>query len=429
MTSDATSRNKTQLTVAIVGGGITGLSLAVGLLYRNVNVTIYERASGIREIGAGIGFTPNAERAMKILEPRVLQHFRQIAVQNGDDWFRYVNGLSSGNGEGSRQHQDVMFKIHLGERGFEGCRRSDFVKGLVDMLPPEMIKFGRDLASLKDEPVGAGKVRLCFRDGSVADADVGQYEASYTHKFAFRGLVPMDIARATLGEDKTTTRIMYLGPDAHTLTFPVADGKILNVVSFVTDPEPWDSGADGERFVKPAHRDEAIQAFSGFTSDVRNLMSLLPKDLEKWAIFDMYENPVPTYSTGHVCLAGDAAHASSPHHGAGAGCGIEDALLLAEILAMSASRSVGRDSTSGGIVGALAVYNDARYQRSQWIVQTSRQVGEMYEWQHPEIGRDKEKFGKDFEWRCRTIWNFDIDRMVASALEMLDNKLERLSIS
>jgi len=49
--------------VAIVGGGITGITLAVALCKRGIRCTIYEQASAFGEIGAGVGMHPNAVRA------------------------------------------------------------------------------------------------------------------------------------------------------------------------------------------------------------------------------------------------------------------------------------------------------------------------------------------------------------------------------
>ncbi|KAJ9148228.1 Monooxygenase FAD-binding protein [Pleurostoma richardsiae] len=441
MTSNGIHSQQSQFDVAIIGGGITGLSLAVGLLRRNVNFTVYEQASASRELGAGIGFTANAERAMKALDPRIHAHFKKIAVQNGDDFFRYVNGLSSGSrpGNGDDDEADVMFKIYLGERGFEGCRRSDFLAGLLELLPAESLRFGQRVESVNDDN---GRVTLNFHNGSTAQADVvigcdgiksqlrqimfgAGFPAEYTHKFAFRGLIPMDQARAALGERKTRTRIMYLGPDGHSLTFPVAEGKMLNVVTFVTDPGPWSGGLDEGKIVMPADRSEAIAAYEAFGPDVRTIISLLPQQLDKWAIFDTYDHPPPSYAKGRLCLVGDAAHAAAPHHGAGAGCGIEDALALAELLAKVAGEGVPAERSPRRVVDALAVYNDVRYERSQWLVQTSRQVGHMYEWQDPVVGRDAGRFGEEFAKRCHRIWDYDTEKMVAEAMELFEKRSER----
>lgn len=105
------------LNVAIIGGGIVGLALAVGLLQRNIKFTIYERAQSFREIGAGIGFTPNAERAMVALNPSVHAAFRKVAAQNDEDYFYYLDGYSFE--EDNPEHEKTMLKLYLGERGFE----------------------------------------------------------------------------------------------------------------------------------------------------------------------------------------------------------------------------------------------------------------------------------------------------------------------
>lgn len=155
--------DKSSLDVAIVGGGITGMTLALGLLRRNLHPTIYERARGFQEIGAGIGFTANAERALKELDPRTHDHFRAVATRNQDDWFRYVDGAT----------EQLVCKMYLGERGFEACRRSDFQKGLVDLLPSGCVRFGKNLVEVRDDENG-GKVELRFEDGSIERADVGK---------------------------------------------------------------------------------------------------------------------------------------------------------------------------------------------------------------------------------------------------------------
>ncbi|KAK3315838.1 putative monooxygenase [Apodospora peruviana] len=427
--------------IAIIGGGITGQTLAIGLLRRNItSFTLYERASAFREIGAGIGFTDNAERAMKALDARIHAGFKSVAAQNSDDWFRYVDGFNHNPQNPGDMNEELMFKMYLGERGFEGCRRSDFLQKLVDMVPSEHVRFRKNLRTVEEQKDGDGVVVMTFEDGSTAEADVvigcdgiksrlrqlmfgPSTNAKYSHKFAFRGLIPMSKARAALGEERTAVRVMHLGQDAHALTFPVADGALLNVVAFATDPNPWQTDPEeeegGTKFVAPATRAEAMRAFAAFGPAVKTIMSLLPEKLDKWAVFDTYDDPVPTYVRGNLCLAGDAAHASCPHHGAGAGCGIEDSLVLAELLAATAEIGEGSRMTE-----VLQVYNEVRYERSQWLVQSSRVVGEMYEWQDKECGRDAERIGKEVERRSHLIWDYDVDEMVKTALKLMEGRIK-----
>lgn len=155
------------LHVAIIGGGIAGLCLGIGLQARNINFTIYERASGLHEIGAGIGLSPNAEWAMKCLDKRVHQAYETVANHNAEDYFQWINGLNN----------ELIFKLHVGEGCFRGCRRSDYLEELVKCLPKEKIKFEKQLRSIRQEREGS--VVMEFEDGTSESADAGeQLEAS-----------------------------------------------------------------------------------------------------------------------------------------------------------------------------------------------------------------------------------------------------------
>lgn len=163
--------NNDRLQVAIIGGGITGLALAIGLLQRNIDFTIYERAKAFREIGAGIAFTPNAERAMKLLNPAIHAAYRKVAVQNDEDYFYYMDGYN--NIGGIPEPEETILKLYLGERGFEGCRRSDFMDEMVHLIPESHVQLSKDLVSVT-ESEETELVHLVFKDGSTATADVGK---------------------------------------------------------------------------------------------------------------------------------------------------------------------------------------------------------------------------------------------------------------
>lgn len=225
---------------------------------------------------------------------------------------------------------------------------------------------------------------------------------------------------------------MHLGLNAHALTFPVAGGKLLNVVAFVTDPEEWPYK---EKFTAPATKSEAVAAFKDFNPAVRAIMDLLPENLDKWAVFDYFDNPAPTYVRGRVCISGDAAHASAPYHGAGAGFCIEDAAVLAALLetvAAATTTTTVRDNPptedpthkAALLRTAFKTYDTIRRERNQWLVESSRFVGEMYEWRDPEIGRDARKVGHEIEWRSRRIWDFDVGGMMGEVGEVYGREVK-----
>lgn len=115
------------------------------------------------------------------------------------------------------------------------------------------------------------------------------------------------------------------------------------------------------------------------------LLELVQPDLDIWGIFDL-EHPLDTFSKGKICVVGDAAHATSPHHGSGAGFCIEDAAVLASIL-----EDPTVDGAPGTIEAAFQTYSSERKVRTQWLVEHSKRQGELYEGNIPEVRRD---FGK-----------------------------------
>src|ERR1700712_1554082 len=155
--------------------------------------------------------------------------------------------------------------------------------------------------------------------------------ARYSGKFCWRGLVPMNEATALLGEELAQNQNMYLGHGAHFITFPVAKGEIMNVVPYGPD-SPWDA----KEWVLPATQEQIAAAYAHWGGHVQRFISLL-KQTDKWALYH-HDIPAKTYRKGRICVMGDAAHASTPHQGAGGGMAVEDTLVLYELLARSVVR-------------------------------------------------------------------------------------------
>lgn len=154
---------KSSLHIAIVGGGIAGLALGIGLRARNVSFAIYERAPQLSSSGAGLGLSPNAEWAMKVLSPRVHAAYERVANPNGEDYFQWVNGETN----------ETLFKLYVGQGKFMGFRRSELLEELLGCLPPESVKFGKALREVRRREEGGACV-LLFEDGTEEVADAGE---------------------------------------------------------------------------------------------------------------------------------------------------------------------------------------------------------------------------------------------------------------
>lgn len=124
-----------------------------------------------------------------------------------------------------------------------------------------------------------------------------------------------------------------------------------------------------------------------------------------WALFD--HPPAPTYFKGHFALLGDAAHASTPHQGAGAGQAIEDAFILSNLL--------GQVNSVDEIEKAFHAYDAVRRPRSQKVVATSRDAAKIYEFEDEKLKSNLVMIKKTLEMRYDWIWNEDLPQQLKTA--------------
>lgn len=419
--------------VAIVGGGIAGLCTAIALQQRGVKFTIFEQAPKFGEIGAGVSFGPNAVRAMKKCHDGIYQAFEKVVTRNewpskANVWFDYLNGWDKSTKQSGHQEAEFTISTSIGQAG---VHRARFLDELVKLLPSEAARFGKRLKDITE--ANNGKLVLHFEDDSTAETDAiigcdgiksktrqimfGKDHAcanpTYTHKYAYRGLVPMEEAVKALGEERAKNSCMHIGPNNHVLTFPVNHGQILNIVAFHTTENDW---PDYQRLTRSAKREDALKDFEGCGPNVTALLKLTKPDLDTWAIFDL-GNEVPRFNKGRVCIIGDASHATSPHHGAGAGMCIEDAAVMAELLADERVR------TPTDVEAALTAFDANRRERGQWLVKSSRHMGDTYEWRTPDIGGNFKKIEADINERLDIIGNFDLDQGCRDAVKALEKHL------
>lgn len=111
-------------------------------------------------------------------------------------------------------------------------------------------------------------------------------------------------------------------------------------------------------------------------------------------------------------MIGDAAHASTPYQGSGSSIGMEDAFVLAELLA--------RATNSDQVRRAMIAYDVVRRPRGEKLVNTSLQANEVVQFNDPEIGQDVEKMRADIKTRWNWIWEHDLLADVDTAVDIMD---------
>jgi salicylate hydroxylase len=366
------------LKVAVIGGGIGGLSAAVGLRQRGFEVDVYEQAPELTEVGGGINMGPNAVRVLYRLGLRDGIE-REGVRPAGSHQRRWQDGRTLQRAALNPRCDELYGAPHI------TIHRADLLSVIAAGFPAERVHLGHRLVGLADRgdtvearfDNGAG-IRtqiLVGADGihsAVRAALFGEEEPRFAGCVAYRGLVPVErIADLNLEPGSQS----WVGPGAHLVHYPVSRGRLLNFVGW-TEHDTWNR----EDWTDRATIERALAAFEGWHPQIRHIIAAA-ETCFIWALFD--RDPLPHWSVGRTTLLGDACHPMYPFMGQGAAQAIEDGAALAACLA------AGGDDPAA----ALRHYEQLRLPRVTRLQQMSR--ANKYRFHMPD-GRDQE--ARDAEW-------------------------------
>ncbi|CAF9942352.1 hypothetical protein IMSHALPRED_003632 [Imshaugia aleurites] len=421
----STTTSAQSLSVAIIGGGIGGLCTAIALLkYPHIDVQVYEAAPTFGEIGAGVGIGPNAQQALGLIAPEARAAYDKHAT--GNMWPKHAKTLANyvvGEGE----HEGELIHAQTNTSGQQSVHRAHFLDELVKSVPPKRAHFNKRVDLIDDQQ--DGPVMIHFKDGTTVTANavigadgvhstvrvhlLGKEAAKpvYAGSVAYRALVPMDKAVEKLGEQFAQNAFFLCGRGKASLSYPIEGGSTLNLVLFDFEQETWEH----DKWVLPADPEVLRSKFSTWGASSRGLVELLLATHEPsvWSMWD--HAPAPTYTKGRIAIMGDAAHATTPYQGQGAGQAIEDALVLATLLAEVSDPSM--------IQNAFLAFDQVRRVRTQRVVSTSRDAGQLVSMRSEGVGGDLEKMRELLSFRVHWIWNRDMVEQNREALQLFKESL------
>ncbi len=340
-------------TIAIAGGGIGGLAAALSIARAGVEVQIFERADGLREVGAGLQMSPNASRILReIGAGEALDSLavcpRELVVHEARTG-RILNRMDLD--EAAARHGAPYWVVH----------RADLQRALAEAAfahPAITIRLEAAVRDVRETETG---VEITLGDGETVGADalvaadgvwstirrdvLGLPGAAYSNRTSWRAVVPID---AVPDRFRDVTGL-WLGHDAHLVHYPVHAGRKFNIVAVVADDwkeETWNAPGDPD-FLK--------KRFADWAPTVQYLLSMTDTWL-KWALCGMPPAGHP-WHRGRIALLGDAAHAMLPFLAQGAAMAIEDGAVLAAELA-----------NGGRIEDAFARYEARRRPRVERVV-------------------------------------------------------------
>ena len=277
-----------QCSVAIVGGGIGGLTLAIGLLRRNVKVQIYEAAASFEEMGLGLSIGPAAHRTMPLIDPFIREAYDKLVTTHADSpgyehlrqtWFEIIWATGDKSG-------DTLLDLKAPPSGQTTVRRADFQDALVDLVPPEIRHFGKRLESLSED---TDAVTMNFKDGTLATADIvigcdgikskvkeyiipNEYKRAqpqYSGMYGYRTVLDMDTMIEAVGDRRARVSSMYLGKGMYGISYPIMRAKKVNVGLYKLSDE-WSH----ESWVRPTPRAEMIKDFEHAGQHIHALMKV-----------------------------------------------------------------------------------------------------------------------------------------------------------
>jgi 6-hydroxynicotinate 3-monooxygenase len=347
--------------IAVIGGGMGGLTAAVLLQRAGFQATVYEQARQLARIGAGINIYPNG---MHVLRATGVVEQLMALGQVPKTWFSRVWDTgevlySQPQEEWHRRYGEPHAILH----------RGDLQRALASKLQPQSLCYDKHVQGI-DEVGDALKIR--FADGTSAEADVvigadgvnskvrelllGPEPPKYSGFVAYRSVFPTARLGRPLDSDGCkfwSDDRHWANEDRHLIIYYTTRAK--DEVYFVTgSPDPnWEGTSPVDVTIK-----EVKEHYAGFHDEVQRVIDA-SVHISKWPL--LVRDPLPLWSSGRIVLLGDACHPMKPHMGQGAGMAFEDAAVLVRCM-----QAMPHDHA-----GAFKLYEANRHARASKVQRVS----------------------------------------------------------
>lgn len=353
---------KAKQKIVIAGGGIGGVSAAMGLANKGYEVVVLEQAPEFGEIGAGIQIGPNAFHAMDYLGVGDAGRAKAVYI----DKLIMMDGLSGD--EVAHIDIDEPFRKRF-KNPYAVVHRADLHKVFLDAcVAHDNVTLVNNVRVAGYENTANG-AKVIAENGDVFEGDAvigadgvrsvirqqlcGGDELKLSGHVAYRAVLDIDDMPEDLRWNAAT---LWAGPKCHMVHYPLQGWKTFNLVAtFVTDISNVGTN-------EPGTREEILDQFGDIVPRARKLLEV-PQNWRRWVLAD--RDPIDNWVDGNVALLGDAAHPTHQYFAQGACMALEDSVMLAHQL----------EKHDGDFAAAFAEYQEARIPRAYRVVLSSRLIG------------------------------------------------------
>jgi 2-polyprenyl-6-methoxyphenol hydroxylase-like FAD-dependent oxidoreductase len=366
--------------IAIAGGGIGGMTLALALLAAGLDdVEVYESAPAIKELGVGINVLPHGAR--ELAELGLLDELLAVGIptaelvnytKRGQRVWGEPRGLAAG-------YRWPQVSIHRGQ--LLGILH----RAVAERLGPQHIHTGHHLARFGESHGGGVWADFVDRATGVA---VGRAEADLLvgcdgiHSVVRRALYPNEGPPTWSG--RIAWRGVTLGPpflsgrsmvgigsvdERRVVVYPIAKSEEARgraLINWIAGVRTAADGAMPEQdWGRTAPAEDILETFATFVFDFLDMPALIRGAAVIYQFPSVDRDPLPTWDFGRVTLLGDAAHPMRAAGSNGASQAILDARVLARELSLQPS-----------IEAAVTAYDLQRRPLTAAVVQANRQGAE-----------------------------------------------------